>query len=295
MYQHSDNSPPRQDAPTITRGYITTPFGQVHYRAAGSRRADQTPLVLLHQTASSSVMFEGVMRELAPFFWCFAPDTPGFGGTKALPETGSIARYAEVIRSALRHAGIDPCFLFGHHSGASIAVQIAHDEPTRVKKLALSGPPYLTKADIERLVPSVCPVSIDPEGEHLLAVWRRIRAKDPAAPLDLSHREAVLNLLAGVRYPEAYNAVFDHDLAGQLRTLDHETLVMIGPEDTIRASAEPAARALRHGRLHVFASGGTYICDREPSLVASALRDFFLSDPVQPRRPANDESERGTP
>ncbi len=264
--------------PLVTKGYVATSSVQVHYRVCGQRRAGDTPLVLLHQTASSSVMFEGVMAELAGEHWMFAPDTPGFGGTDALAETGTVARYAAVIVEAMARMEIDRCHLFGHHSGASIAVQIAHDHPALVDKLVLSGPPYLTREQIERLVPTVCPVELDADGEHMMAVWRRIRAKDPTAPVALSHREAVLNLHAGVRYPEAYRAVFDHDLPGQLAALDHHTLVMAGPDDTIAASLEPAYRALRRGEINRLPRGGTYICDREPAVVAQALREFLGGD-----------------
>ena len=211
-------------------------------------------------------------------FYLVAPDTPGFGGTDALSERGTIARYAEVLVEALRRLEIERCMLFGHHSGASIAVQIAHREPAFVDRLVLSGPPYLTKSQLEALVPSVSPVTLDEGGSHLSSVWKRIAAKDPTAPLELRHRETVLNLIAGARYPEAYEAVFAHDLGSQLRTIACPTLVVIGPDDTIYASAEPASRLLPRGRLQVFPSGGTYICDREPELVAAALRDFFRGE-----------------
>jgi pimeloyl-ACP methyl ester carboxylesterase len=219
-------------------------------------------------------MFERVMALLDGDFYLIAPDTPGFGGTDPLFERGSIARYAEVLTLALRRLEVERCMLFGHHSGASIAVQIAHREPAFVERLVLSGPPYLTQAQLEALVPQVSPVTLDEEGTHLSSVWKRIAAKDRAAPLELRHRETVLNLIAGARYPEAYEAVFAHDLGSQLKTIECPTLVVIGPDDTIHASAEPAARLLPRGRLHVFPRGGTYICDREPDLVAGALRDF---------------------
>jgi pimeloyl-ACP methyl ester carboxylesterase len=106
-------------------------------------------------------------------------------------------------------------------------------------------------------------------------VWRRVRAKDPSAPLALSQREAVLTLLAGDHYPAAYHAVFAHDFAGQLARVTQPTLVMAGPDDTIFDSLEPAFRALRHGKRCVLPRGGTYVCDREPDLVAAALTDFF--------------------
>ena len=262
----------------VTKGYVDTPFGQVHFRQAGTRNPGRLPLVLLHQTASSSIMFEKMMGMLADDFWMFAPDTPGFGGTEALPEKGSIPRYAEVIRAAMHRMEIERCLLFGHHSGASIAVELAVAHPEEVVRLALSGPPYLTREQIEKLVPSVCPVSLEPDGSHLMAVWNRIRAKDPDAPLQLSHREAVLNSWAGVRYPEAYHAVFDQDFAGLLPKVTCPTLVMAGAHDTIRASLEPAYEALQNGRIEAFDVGGTYICDREPAVVADALRRFFLEE-----------------
>lgn len=219
-------------------------------------------------------MYEPMMSLLADEFHLIAPDTPGFGNTDALAERATVARYAEIFVEALRRLDVERCMLFGHHSGASIAVQIAHRESAFVDRLILSGPPYLTKAQLEAIVPSVSPVVLDDDGGHLLSVWKRIRAKDPSAPLELRHREVVQNLNAGARYPEAYDAVFAHDLGGQLRTIACPTLVLVGPDDTIYASAEPAARRLPRGRLHVFARGGTYICDREPELVAAALRDF---------------------
>lgn len=214
------------------------------------------------------------MSLLSDEFHLIAPDTPGFGNTDALAERGTVARYAEIFVEALRRLDIERCMLFGHHSGASIAVQIAHREPAFVDRLILSGPPYLTKAQLEAIVPSVRPVVPVEDGSHLSWVWKRIRTKDPSAPLELSHREVVQNLIAGARYPEAYDAVFAHDLGGQLKTIACRTLVLVGPDDTIYASAEPAARRLPRGRLHVFTRGGTYICDREPELVAAALRDF---------------------
>lgn len=260
----------------IVKGYVSTADGQIHYRMAGRREPGRPALVLLHQTASSSAMYSRLLELLEGAFFCFAPDTPGFGGTDALPEVGSIGGYARALLGAIDRMELDRFFLFGHHSGASIATEIAATHPERVTRLVLGGPPLLTRAQLESLVPTVCPVEIDPDGAHLMAVWRRIRVKDPAAPLDLAHREAVLNLLAGVRYPEAYKAVFAHDLASRLAAVECPTLVFAGPDDTIRASLEPAHALLRRGSIRVLPRGSTYICDREPELVAEMLRDFLL-------------------
>jgi pimeloyl-ACP methyl ester carboxylesterase len=262
----------------IKRGYLPIRSGQVHYRCAGERRAREPPLVLLHQTASSSVMYEALMARLAQRFFIFAPDTPGFGGSDALPGQVTISRYAGVLADCLRRFEIGECLLFGHHSGASIAAQIAHDHPERVQRLVLSGPPLLSRAQLEALVPAVEPLALAPDGGHLAAVWRRIRAKDAAAPVELSQRETILTLVAGARYSEAYEAVFHHDLATVLGRITQPTLVMAGPADPLFASLEPAHRLLLRGSCVVLERGGTYVCDREPDLVARALLHFLESE-----------------
>ena len=72
---------------SIVKGYVDTPHGQVHYRSSPGP-PEGTPLVLFHQTASSSAMYEALIGELGDAFWFFAPDTPGFGGTAAPARDG---------------------------------------------------------------------------------------------------------------------------------------------------------------------------------------------------------------
>jgi len=221
-------------------------------------------------------MYESVMEQLQESYWCIAPDTPGYGGTAHPSEPGNIALYARVIRAALRELDIDRCWLFGHHTGASIAVQMLNDEPGLAEKLVLSGPPYLTQAQIETLVPKVAPVRLEEDGSHFMDVWDRIRAKAPHVPVHLTHREAVSNLQVGPRYLEAYTAVFEHDFETQLQAIETETLVMAGAQDTIRGSLEPSHALLQNGHLLALPTGGTYICDTHPDLVSSAISGFFV-------------------
>ncbi|MBN96067.1 MAG: hypothetical protein CL928_18660 [Deltaproteobacteria bacterium] len=271
---------------TTRCSYVDTPDGQLHLRMAGLR-TKAPPVVLLHQTASHSVMFEGVMEFLGSRYWCVAPDTPGYGNTPHPRGTGSIALYARVLRAALDALGIQRCWLFGHHTGASIAVQMATDDPTFAVRLALSGPPCLNREQIETLIPKAAPKRLEEDGSHFMAVWNRIRAKAPTADVALLHREAVSNLQVGPRYLEAYRAVFAQDFEGQLADLDVETLVMAGPDDTLRDSLEPAHEALQQGYLLELPRGGTYVCDTHPELIAGALSDFFTPSPVQRKQRAS--------
>ncbi|MDW8325273.1 MAG: alpha/beta hydrolase [Anaerolineales bacterium] len=253
----------------IRRGYADTPWGQVHYRTCGAGR----PLVLLHQTASSSAMYEALMPLLPGRV--LALDTPGFGQSFAPEEPLTIPFCAKVLRAALQELGVTECDLFGHHTGAAIAVEMAHSAPGFVGRLILSGPPLLSPEQKAMLKAGLKPFVIDEAGAHLTAVWERLRRRDPALPLEIVHRETLLTLTAGARALETYEAVFAQDFAGQLAALEIPVLVMAGEHDSLRASLEPAYALLRHGQRRVIPGGTTYVCDRQPQAVAEIIREFL--------------------
>lgn len=253
----------------IRNGYAETRWGQVHYRTSGAGRA----LVLLHQTASSSAMYAALMPLLPGRV--IALDTPGFGNSFAPEQPLTIPFCAEVLHAALLDLGLTECDLFGHHTGAAIAVQIAHSTPGFVRRLILSGPPLLSDEQKAMLRAGLKPFVIAEGGAHLTAVWDRLRRRDPTLPIDTVHREALLTLGAAAHAAQTYHAVFAHDFAGQLAALDLPVLVMAGEHDTLRASLEPAHALLRHGSLCVIPNGTTYVCDREPGAVAGIVNEFL--------------------
>ena len=215
------------------------------------------------------------MERLADDYCLFAPDTPGYGGTFFPPAPASVEYYAQVMQQALAAYGWDDCYIFGHHTGASIAAQMEHLRPGTARKMILSGPPYLSEAQKTQWRAAIQPIVIQEDGAHAAALWARLRAKDPRAPLWLTQREFVLNMRAGERYHETYHAVFTHDFNAQMAAVECPVLVMAGDEDTLRDALEPAYQALRRGEIR-YLSGNTYICDQDPDAVARVIREFFV-------------------
>ena len=164
----------------IKRAYVDISCGQLHYRHAGD--AAKTPLILLHQSPSSSIMYETLMRELDKDYWLLAPDTPGFGQSDPLAEPVSIASYADAIQQFLTALGIEQALLFGHHTGASVAVQLAYENPKLALAMALSGPTLLSDALKAALPEKAMPFALSEDGSHLLGMWQRMRDKEPDAP-----------------------------------------------------------------------------------------------------------------
>ena len=213
------------------------------------------------------------MDLLADEYYFFSPDTLGFGGSDFPNETATIHDYAASLREAADIFGLKNPFVFGHHTGASIAVQMEFDNPF-AKKMILSGPPYLSNEQKEALKQGVQPIELKSDGSHLSHLWERLRSKDENAEISLIHREFLLNLHAGERYHEAYFAVFVQDFENQLKALNCPILVTAGDKDSLKDCLEPAYKALKKGEMRRLI-GNTYICDQSPELVSNTIREFF--------------------
>ena len=268
----------RNPQSAIRKGYIESSHGLIHYRAAGD--AENPHVLLLHQTASSSAMYEKIMARLADKFYLFAPDTLGFGASDFPLETANMQLYADSLREAWEKFGLENPFVFGHHTGASIAVQMEFDNPF-ARKMILSGAPYLTNEQKDAFKKSVQPIVFEKNGSHLVQLWNRLRAKDESAELSLTNREFLLNLHAGERYHEAYFAVFNHDFETQLAALTCPILVMAGDADTLKNSLDAAFEVLKNGEIRAL-KGNTYICDNAPEVVAEVMAEYFLRMSEQP-------------
>ncbi len=261
----------------MEKRYVNTPEGQLHFRLAG--RSTLPPLVLLHQTPSSGVMFEQMLPLLADDFWVLAPDLPGFGSSFSPHQRPfSVPLWSQAIAAALHTLGIQTCALFGHHTGAAVAVQMAHDNQQLVTAVALSGPPLLDEATKARLRAGLPNPTRDEAGDFLLAAWRRMRQRNPAGTLDLSLREMMLGLALNGRYHEAYEAVFAQDFAAQLAQIRCPLLLLAGEHDTLRAALEPAHALAPHATTHLLPHAGSYLCDEQPGEVTAVLRRFLLTN-----------------
>lgn len=258
----------------IRKGYVDTPNGQVHFRQL--KQVDGVPLVLLHQTASSGMMFESLMTLLSDSFHTLALDTPGFGASFPPPNLFTVHYLSSTLHAALTNLGVESCYLFGHHTGSAIAVQMAHDHPGFVKKMVLSGPPLLNEAQVNGLKASLKPFAIAEDGSHLTQVWERIRKRDSALALETVHREILLTQSAREAAQDAYQAVFEQPFAEQLSALEISILVMCGENDTLRASLEPAYSVLKNGTMKLIPNEGPYICDQNPQAVADIIKEFCV-------------------
>ena len=265
---------------TVHRAYVTTSFGQLHYRYAGS--TGRPVILLLHQTPSTSEMYEDLMRALASEYRLLAPDTPGMGLSDSAGEPMSIAACTDGIAEALDELGVDQCHVFGHHTGAAIAAELAARYGRIVATLALSGPTWLSD-NLKKQLPVIAtlPEPTD-DGSHLLTTWNRFAGKDDA-PLSIVLRETVFALRIGHRYRDAYQAVIDHDFASALDQIDCPALVFAGTEDLLGYAVAPTVARLKNASTASVEGARSYICETHCDEVADLLRRFYTQEKFRVR------------
>ncbi len=124
----------------VRKGYVDSPMGQIHYRTCG----EGTPLLMLHMTPQSSLQFQNTFPLLINAgFQVIAPDTPGYGMSDKPKSPPSIEEYSSVFTYVLDSLNIKTTGVVGHHTGASMACELAKSYPDRINKLEKGKNDYL--------------------------------------------------------------------------------------------------------------------------------------------------------
>lgn len=176
----------RLEPAAIRRAYADGPFGQIHYASCGSG----APLLLLHQTPRSWDECAEIMRLLAGSRRSIAMDLPGMGASDAPPGEPSIELFADAAIALLDSLQLPAVDVFGHHTGAFVAAEMAAGHPERVGSVMLSAARWVDAAAIQALqeadhqpeVDNAVPVQ---SGAHLGELWRQRQAFYPAGRIDL--------------------------------------------------------------------------------------------------------------
>jgi pimeloyl-ACP methyl ester carboxylesterase len=263
-------SPPVAARPVgLTRRIVATPWGQVLVREGG---CGGVPVVLLHSSPISGASLVPVALELAADRRVVIVDTLGFGDSdKADPvrhemfEAPTLTAYGRVAAAVIDALGIDTFDLYGNHSGAMVALEVAVLLEGRLRRMVLEGITLYEPAMVAELAEHYF-VDITPrwDGAHLLTAWHSTRDATLWAPWyrrDPDHQLArvlataaqlqplVTDMLkAGADYTRAYRAVFEQPTAQLLARITVPTLVATSADDGLDRFTPVAAGLLPAGR-----------------------------------------------
>ena len=259
---------------SVHKTYVGTAGGQVHCRISDGA----APAILfLHQTASSSRSFDALMRRLALPNRLIAIDTPGFGESYDPPGWPTLRTYCRVVLEVSDALGINAFHLFGHHTGASLAVEIAASHPSRTRSIMLAGVPLMSWDERQDLATSLGrPLPIAADGAHLLENWSYAAHYNPGCDLNLLHQEVVAMLRARIGRAQAYSAVARHDTHRSARRVRCPVLLVTSADDFFHPMLCRALEIFEGARV-ARTKGGNFQPSADPRGVARAIIDFLSS------------------
>lgn len=270
----------------IRRRFADLPHGQVHYREAGVGRG--SPVLLLHSSPGSSRQLEGLIAALATDHHVIAPDTPGNGDSTAL-EVHAIADLASALRVFLEVIDLPPAHVYGMHTGAAIAAELALLAPGRVRSVALEG---ITRLDpvaqdefVQRYTPDFSP---DLDGAYLARAFQFSRdqflffpwydrspkaSRGAGLPPVADLGALVLEVIkAGSSYAANYHAAFRWNAAPRLAAMTCPLLVMASEADPLHTMTREVA-----GTSHPFVSLPPFAAPDYAAARRAALIALFAS------------------
>ncbi len=98
-----------------------------------------SPVVFLHGFGSSLESWSNVIPEVAEEHRAIALDLKGFGWSGRPEGDYSPTAQARLVFELLDRLGIDRAAIVAHSWGSSVALQMAHQQPDRVERLAMYG------------------------------------------------------------------------------------------------------------------------------------------------------------
>jgi len=261
---------------SIRKGYANTSGGQLHFHA---RPGVGTPIVFLHQTASSGKMYYDVMDRLTDRSM-YAMDTPGFGGSFDPEDMPSMPQYGAWILEALDSIGVSDFHLFGHHTGACISAEMIAVAPERVKTCMMIGPVPLTKEEREAFREHYStPFAPDVKGEYLKTTWDYLQGLGAHSDVELHHREFVDTCRAYMGRFKAYSAVWDQDFTALFEEISCPLLLMCAPDDVLIDYLD-RAKELKPDAESLLVKGANFEPDQDPDGTADAIRNFLAKHEV---------------
>lgn len=237
----------------------------VHVRLSGQVGP---PLLLLHQAPTSARILESRLELFGSGFQCIAPDIPGLGQSDALDESPvTIEKLARFFVRLLEHLGVKRALLYGSHTGALVATEIAIQRPDLAVAVVTNGYPIYTREESAQRLATYFPhLEPDWDGSHLVWLWYRYReqflywpwnTKDPGTRAHCAvpgpeylHRGVAEIALRHDCYAQVYAAAFGYDAAAGLKRISVPMHLVIEDEDSLSLKIGHATDANGSLKLH---------------------------------------------
>jgi pimeloyl-ACP methyl ester carboxylesterase len=272
-------TPAQQPNAKCKRAYTDGPYGQIHYRYVRPAAPAKTPLICLHASPLSGILYENWIEEMGKDRNALAPDTPGYGSSDTPPNPVQIPDFARAIIRFMDELKIERADIMGYHTGSFTAIEMAKSFPARIRKVVLISAPIFTDEDLARLRASN--VRPAPSFEQMLAttlenVRKNGRGMFTDVPTDDRYWDISLERMRHYRTSTwGFAAAFNYDLKSAIGQVAQPILVL-NPQDDLwemTPRAKPYLNA--KSRIHDLPGRTHGMMDSHTVEVADVVRGFL--------------------
>ncbi len=258
----------------IDRAFVRLGEGLVHYRSCGSDQG-RAPLYMIHASPASAEPLVGLMGVLGQTRRCIAPDTLG-NGDSAAPALDSpdMDYYADSVARILDKLKLDKVDVYGSHTGAHIACELAIRHPSRVRKIVFDGIGMFSAEDRVDFLANYAPrMQADEFGRQFTWAWHFIRDQmlhfpyfrrtpafrrdQPMASPEVLHRIVVDVLKSLTTYHKGYHAAFRHKDAERIPLIGCPVFCIASTDDPLQEGVDRAHALVKTGAKAIVPSERT--------------------------------------
>ena len=293
----ADAPPPPPVTPqagVVRRDYVDASVGQLLMRRVGGH--GKRPVVLLHSSPTSSKGLEPLLLDLGADRPAVTFDNPGNGDSAPLPGKPEIRDLAKVIVQVIGSLGFEDYDLYGTHTGALIAMEVAIADQSRVRHLILDGVTMFSEAETRDLLSNhVQPMRISWDGSQLLWAWNFLRdgllwwpwydrtAQGARVGFELPNPEALHERLVefikgGTTYHLNTRAAFAYPTRERLPLLSMPVFHCATETDMLAPGLAEAGRVTRNAKTRIIPGRGS----PEDAAETVELYRRFLADQSLP-------------
>jgi pimeloyl-ACP methyl ester carboxylesterase len=167
---------------TVKRAFADIAEGQIHYwhGQPSSMTEAHPPLMYLHPGPGTARHQVPLLNTFAKATRVIAPDMLGMGDSAPAREDVAMPGldyFADAAWRFLDSLGVRQCYLMGSSLGGRTAVEMARQQPQRVKGLVLNRILMIAGEDLTEMKAKHAPeVKPDQTGQYVWFVWTRMRS-----------------------------------------------------------------------------------------------------------------------
>ena len=277
------------------RTRVVTLASGLRVRVAEAGHPTHPPVLLLHGWGASIYMWREWFAPLAEAGRrVIAMDLPGHGLSDK-PETAQAYRLEalmSVVRELLDAEGIQQTDVVAQSMAGTIALELAMEQPSRIRLAALVNPACFGRVRLQRLGRMLSPSFVDTVLPHLVARWiiarthrmvygdpSRITRRDEDEYWAPSQYPAYARAMRRLVHEFRWSRPPARDMARRMSALDRDVLVVLGTRDALVRGAPEYVTELRNSgaqlQVHMVENGGHAVNEERATEVVGLVLDYL--------------------